>query len=266
MSVRCAGCAFVLVLVVVGLAVSLPHAVADAVQKRIVLFNGQDLRGFYTYLRGYGKNQDPKGVFSVRDGMIRVSGEIFGGFITEKEFENYHLIVEYKWGEKTWKPREKAARDSGVLLHCVGADGAAGGTWMESIEFQMIEGGTGDIILVQGKGRPKATAPVEQRDGQWYYNPKSEPHPFTSGRINWYGRDPRWQDVKGFRGPHDVENPVGQWNRLEAICAGDTITYVLNGKRINQATHVSPQRGKILFQSEGAEVFFRRIELLPLKK
>jgi hypothetical protein len=244
---------------------SFTFAAADAVTQPIKLFNGNDLTNFYTWLKGLGKNNDPQKVFSVQDGMIRVSGESYGGFITEKEYENYHLVVEFKWGTKTFKPREKATRDSGILLHCVGEDGAAGGTWMESIECQMIEGGTGDIILVAGKGKPSVTVTAEER-GQWYYKEGGSPKEFKSGRINWWGRDPEWKDVLGFRGKHDVENPVGQWNTLECVCAGDKLTYILNGKVVNAATNSSHTKGKILFQSEGAEVFFRRIDLLPLKK
>ncbi|MSQ95760.1 MAG: DUF1080 domain-containing protein [Gemmataceae bacterium] len=249
-------------------------ASAQTVTKPIHLFNGKDLTNFYTYLQGIGKNKDEKGVFTVKDNAICVSGEIYGCFTTEKEYENYHLVVEFKWGTRTWGGRAKATMDSGILLHCVGEDGGSSynkagkpsGPWMESIECQMIEGGTGDFILVGGKGRPKLTATAEQRGGQWYYNPKSEPKEFTGGRINWFARDPDWKDVKGFRGKHDVEKVAGEWNKLECICAGDKITNILNGVVVNVGTKASHTRGKILFQSEGAEVFFRRIDLLPLKK
>jgi hypothetical protein len=247
---------------------------AEPVTKPIKLFNGKDLTNFYTYLRGIGKNKDDKGVFTVKDGMIRVSGEIFGCFTTEKEYQNYHLITEFKWGTKTWPPRVDKTMDSGILLHCVGEDGGnsydkAGkpnGPWMESIECQMIEGGTGDFILVGGKGKPKITATVKQVGKQWHYDPKGEPKEFTGGRINWWGRDPAWKDEKGFRGKQDVEKVAGEWNTLECICNGDKITNVLNGVVVNAGTHSSHTKGKILFQSEGAELYFRRIELLPLKK
>jgi len=246
----------------------------------IKLFNGKDLTGFYTWLgpqkkgeKPLGKNNDPDKVFSVEKDMIRVSGETFGCFTTEKEYENYHLTVEFKWGTKTWPPREKATMDSGILLHCVGEDGAAG-AWMESIECQMIEGGTGDFILVKGKGTTKMslTVPVvEKKTGpkgglQPYYDPKGEEKVFTGGRINWYGRDPDWKDEKGFRGKNDVENKVGEWNTLECVCDGDSITNILNGKIVNKGTKANPSKGKILFQSEGAELFFRKIDLKPLKK
>jgi hypothetical protein len=239
----------------------------------IKLFNGKDLTNFYTYLgspgkgaKPYGKNNDPEKVFSVHRGMIRVSGKVFGGLITTHVYAQYHLIAEFKWGEKTWPPREKAARDSGILLHCHGADGAAGGVWMESVECQMIEGGTGDFILVAGKGQPSLTVSATKRAGQFYYDPDGEPLPFKTGRINWYARDPDWKDIKGFRGVEDVEKPVGQWNRLECICNEGKINIILNGRVVNRGTSVSRRQGKILFQSEGAEVFFRRIDLLPLSK
>jgi hypothetical protein len=239
---------------------------ADAVTEPIKLFNGKDLANFYTFLQKYGKNNDPEKVFTVQNGMIRVSGKVFGCFVTEKEYENYHLVTEFKWGTQTWPPRKDRAMDSGILLHCVGEDGAAGGVWMESIECQMIEGGTGDFILVKGKNQPTLTVRADKRDGQYYYSPKDRPMEFKSGRINWFGRDPAWKDEQGFRGKEDVENPPGEWNRLECSCFGGNITNILNGKVVNRGKNASHTKGKILFQSEGAEVFFRRIDLLPLKK
>jgi hypothetical protein len=255
-----------------------PNVAADSPNGVLRLFNGKDLSNFYTYLaapkkgdKPLGKNNDPEKVFTVQDGMIRVSGKVYGYFVTEKEYDNYHLTVDFKWGEQTWPPREDRARDSGILLHAVGEDGAAGGVWMESIECQMIEGGTGDFILVgTSKKRPNLTVTAVQKPTtgtrkENYYMPGAPPQPFAGGRINWYDRDPGWKDVKGFRGAKDVENRVGEWNTLECICRGDTITIVLNGTTVNMGTQASHTKGKILFQSEGAEVFFRRIELKPLK-
>lgn len=257
----------------IGLLTSAPASAPAGGGETIRLFNGKDLTHFYTYLKGHGKNQDPEKVFTVADGMIRVSGQTFGCFTTENEYANYHLTVEFKWGPKTWPPREKAARDSGILLHCVGDDGAAGGVWMESIECQMIEGGTGDFILVKGKNTPSLTVEHEYRSTVYkgkerkeaYYKPGGLPKTFTGGRINWYGRDSHWDDAVGFRGKQDVEKPLGEWNTLECICAGDSIINRLNGKVVNQGTKASHTKGKILFQSEGAEVFFRKIDLKRLQ-
>jgi hypothetical protein len=231
----------------------------------IRLFNGKDLTGFYTWLRNRGKNSDPEKVITVHDGMIHVTGKEFGGFTTEKEYANYHLVVEFKWGTQTWPPREKNAMDSGILLHCVGEDGAAGGVWMQSIECQIIEGGTGDFILVMGKAPPSMTVEVEKRGNQLYYKPGGMAMHLNSGRLNWYGRDPAWQDKKGFRGKEDVEKPAGEWNTVECVCDGNKITNIVNGKVVNLGTNASQVKGKIMFQSEGAEIFFRKIELRPVR-
>lgn len=93
---------FALSAVIVGLGVSL--TAADPVKEPIKLFNGKDLTGFYTYLAKYGKNNDPEKVFTVQDGVVRVSGKVFGCFVTEHEYENYRLVVEFKWGEETYAP------------------------------------------------------------------------------------------------------------------------------------------------------------------
>ena len=44
----------------------------------------------------------------------------YAGLVTKKEYENYHLSAQFKWGEKKWEPRLDARRNSGVLYHSVG--------------------------------------------------------------------------------------------------------------------------------------------------
>jgi hypothetical protein len=138
---------------------------------------------------------------------------------------------------------------------------------MESQECQIIEGGCGDFIMVGGRGKPKLT--VETRtgpDGQPYYEKGGTPQTRDSGRFNWWGRDPNWKDTLGFRGARDVEKPAGEWNRMEVICDGDTITNIVNGYVVNVGTKSSLTMGKLQFQSEGAEIIFRKIEIRPLVK
>lgn len=241
----------------------------------ILQFNGKDLTTFYTWLVD-DKFEDPERVFSVVDQIdgapaIRISGRRWGGIVTKQAYRDYHLIVEYRWGLTTWGERKSRTRDSGILLHCQGPEGNYhedfNGPWMRSVEFQIIEGGTGDIILVRGytedgkRIAPRLTATV---DGGQRWNPNGTPREFEGGRINWYGRDPDWKDVLGFRGREDVEHPAGQWNRLEAFADGDSLVYMVNGVTVNKATRSSLTEGKLLFQSEGAELYVRRIELRPL--
>jgi len=233
----------------------------------IHVFNGKDLTGFYTFIKGRGRDKDPEKVFTVKDGMLRISGQELGCVTSVDEFENYRLIVEFKWGEVTHGSRLNAARDSGVLVHSVGADGGYGDTWMHSIECQVIEGGTGDFIVVgDGSDNFQITCPVaDERCADCpVFQPDGKRVTVNSGRVNWFGRDPEWKDVKGFRGKKDVEKPVGEWNRYECVAQGDTLTVILNGVTVNQAFNVKPSKGRIQIQSEFAEIFVRRVDVVPL--
>jgi hypothetical protein len=234
--------------------------------KRIVLFNGRNLDGWYTWLKD-DHYKDPGGVYSVKDGAIRISGAEWGGLTTHKSYKDYRLLVEWRWGGPAHEPRATKARDSGIMLHARGKDGAHNGVWLESIEAQIIEGGTGDFILVGGATKPSMT--VDTRTGpdkQHYWQKGGTPVTKDSGRFNWYARDVNWKDEIDYRGPEDVEKPVGEWNRYEVICDGATIQLILNGVLVNEGYNASFTSGKIQFESEGAEIWIRKVELLPLEK
>ncbi len=238
----------------------------------IKLFNGENLENWYTWLRDT-KLEDPRNVFTVKDGLLHISGDGLGAITTHKEYTNYRLVTEWKWGERTWGNRKQATKDSGILVHGIGPDGGYNGIWLCSIEAQIIEGGCGDFIVVAGKLEDGSPAPlsitanvVQDRDGEYVWSREGQPRTFTSGRVNWFGRDPDWKDELGFRGKQDVEKPDGEWNRMEVICDGDRITNIVNGVVVNEAYNVTPTAGKIQIQSELAEIIFRKIELHPLEK
>lgn len=237
--------------------------------KTTSLFNGKNLDGWYVFLRDRGRNNDPKQVFTVKDGMIRISGEEWGCITTNNNYNNYKLAVEFKWGQETFEPRKDKTRDSGVLLHSRGKDGAYSGIWMNSIECQIIEGGTGDFIVVgDGTDNFSITSPVasEKQGSSPVFQPGGEYVTVHKGRINWFGRDPDWKDELGFRGSRDVETPVGEWNLLECVVVGEDITIFLNGILVNHATDVKPKKGKIQIQSEGAEMFVSSVNITNLAK
>lgn len=211
---------------------------------RIQLFNGKSLEHFDTFLQDKGWNNDPDRVFRVQGGMVRVSGKEFGYFVTKEEYGDYYLRAEFKWGEETHDPRKENARDSGILYHVVGEHKI----WPRSIEFQIIEGGTGDIIVLDGA---ELTVKGETKN---------------RGRFDRFNKGP-WKDETGYRDPAgEVEKRRGQWNVVEMVADGDHVKYWVNGRVVNEGTKASLTRGKILFQSEGAEIFFRRIELRLFKK
>jgi hypothetical protein len=247
--------------------------------RTIRLFDGKTLDAFYTWLVDTHR-EDPLRVFTVVDQVdgapaVRISGERWGGLVSREAYRNYHLVVELRWGLATWGERRNATRDSGVLVHCQGPDGNTAadgnGAWMRSVEAQVIEGGVGDFILVAGHDAsgqrlsPRLTVRAgRDRDGEPVYDPKAEPRELEGGRINWFGRDPDWQDRLGFRGRQDVESPLGEWTRLEVIADGDRVTNVVNGTVVNEGVRSSLTSGRIMIQSEGAEIYFRRIDIGPV--
>lgn len=240
-----------------------------AKSKTIALFNGQNLANWYTFLKGRGRDNDPKKVFTVRDGLLHISGEEWGSITTNEEYENYKLVVEFKWAGGTHEPRVDKARDCGILLHSNGKDGGYDGTWMHSIECQIIEGGTGDFIVVSdGSKKFSVTSPVapDKQGSSYVYQPGGNLATIHGGRINWYGRDPEWKDAIDFRGKKDIENPVGEWNTMECIAYKEQIFVYLNGVLVNHAVNVYPRKGRIQIQSEAAEIVFRKVELTPLEK
>lgn len=246
---------------------SLKTEKANPEKSRIKLFNGKNFNGWYTYLKGRGRNTDPKKVFTVKNGHIRISGEEWGCITTNEAYENYKLVVEFKWGDVAFAPRVDKARDSGVLLHSTGNDGGYSDTWMHSIECQLIEGGTGDLLVVgDGSDQFSLTCPVaqEKQGNSYVFQPSGKTVTIHGGRINWFGRDPQWKDVKGFRGVKDVEKPVGKWNKLECIARGHEIFIYLNGTLVNHAVDVHPAKGHIQIQSESAEILFKKIEITLL--
>jgi hypothetical protein len=248
-------------------------------RERVALFNGRDLSSFTTWLAKLG-TADPDRVFTVVDRIdgapaIRISGQHYGGIITKDRYTDYRFVMEYRWGPVTWRPRAESTRDSGVLFHCQGEPGNNTpdfrAPWQRSIEYQIIEGGTGDLIIVGGyeRGNPELLFPTLRATvtpGTRRWNPEGVEQEFGRGRnrTDWRLKDPAWKDVLGFRGANEAENVPGQWNLLEATCAGRSLTYYLNGIKVNAATDASLREGRILIQSEGAELYVRRVELLPL--
>lgn len=239
-------------------------------EKNIQLFNGRDFTGLYTWLKDSGR-EDPKHVFRVEDGMLHVSGEGMGYIATEQSYRDYHLTVEFKWGQQTFN--SKYVRNSGALLHATGPDGGRGGVWMNSIECQLAQGCEGDLIVIRGsdeasKARP-ATITCETMLGadkktRWKRGGQKAVY---SGKQFWWSRhDPEFKELIDTRGRWDVASPLGQWTRLECLCDGDRITVKINGQEVNECFDAVPSAGKILLQNEGFEISFRKFEIGPLNR
>ncbi len=246
----------------------------------VVLFNGTNLAGLTPWLVD-SRHADPRGVFRVTNGLIRISGDGLGYLATEQAYRDYRLVAEYRWGRTNWPWADRIgrARDSGIFLHAWGPDGNSHdghGAFKAAIECNVFQGATGDFLLIRGadaEGRdlaPRLTAEIAEStdpEGWPYWQAGGQRRAIERwGRLNWGLKDRAWRDVLDMRGPHDRESPPGAWTRLECVCDGPQIRIFVNGTLVNEALDVFPRQGQILLQCEGSEIFFRRLELHPLTR
>jgi len=246
------------------------------------LFNGKNLDGFYIFLGKGPKNADTNGCIQIENGTLHMyrgkaqgSQQLFGYISTEREFENYHLRFEYKWGTNRFGGRANVKRDAGVIYHMFGNDSV----WPNGVECQVQEGDVGDIFTVNTRVtttvNPKTTNLVvnvtTNANGSLRTNANSQPvHlesekggvPFQQGLATNIRRVIRSQMLE-----HDG------WNTVEVIVRGADATHIINGTTNNFAGRMEKfvagewqplTKGKIIFQLEGAEVFYRNLEIKEL--
>ena len=233
------------------------------------LFNGEDLTGWDTWVgpteengESIGLNNDPLNLFSVVDvdgeNAIRISGEINASLATQEVFENYHLIMEFKWGDELF-----SRWNSGLLYHSYGDFGEGLGVWMSSHELQLWTGNIGDSYRM---GKSYCEIPmVQNEDDKYVYSEGAEKLPSipdTPTRI--------------VAKNADYENPKGEWNTVEIYCFDRTSVHVVNGN-VNMVNYNSGKylgenniepltKGKIQIQSEGGELFIKSIKMRPISE
>lgn len=181
------------------------------------LFNGKDFEGWKLFIPDEGV--DPLSVWSVKDGVIRCSGDPAGYMRTTKVYSNYKVSVEWRWPED--------GGNNGLLLHIVGEDGV----WPKSIESQLAHENAGDFWVIGGA--------------------EFKEHVDKSTR-------------RVIKKTEHNEKSLGEWNKMEAVCEGDSIRIYVNGTLQNEATECTLTEGFIGLQSEGTPIEYRNIVLEKL--
>ena len=195
--------------------------------EKISLFNGKDLAGWKKFVKPGEAADAADKIWKVSDGVIHCTGDPIGYLLTEGEYDNYVLRLQWRFPGKPG--------NSGVFVHVVGKDEI----WPKGDEEKLKSGAAGDFWLVGGAKLTIDEARFDRPSGRHYYRMKTD---------------------------KAVEKPLGEWNQYEITCDGDTIKLVVNGQLVNVGTKSELTRGRILLQSEGAPIEFRNIELEPLKK
>lgn len=249
----------------------------------VALLNGKDLSDWDIWL-GYrdpsityvNKSEKPIGARPGGDPMftalmldgepaLRVDGATWGSIVHKGVFGNYHLRLEYKWTGKRHAPRLNLPENNGLLYHSFGADGSVYGTWMPAVEFEIMFGSTGMVVPVGTMVKPVTDAGRDRS----LIDPQRR---FMVGGRAVTVEQPAWN----VEAATDAERPVGQWNVLDLYVLGDRAIHVVNGVPVMELRDLSVlnedgsrtalTKGRIQFQSEGAETLFRRVTLTPIDR
>lgn len=203
----------------------------------VSLFNGNDLTGWHVDIPARDENADLKDTFVVRDGNLVSLGNPQGHLITDANYENYRLEVEYRFAGKPG--------NCGVLVHA-STPRALYKMFPKSIECQMNHQHAGDFWCI--------CEDITVEDMVKRRGPKE-----------------KWGVVEGkarriLNLTDDSEKPLGEWNAMTIECVGDEVKVWVNGDMVNHGTKCTASRGQIALQAEGAEVEFRKLDLTKIEK
>jgi len=218
-------------LIIILLAISI-YSCNNSEPEAQSLLNGSDLTGWHVDVPAMDSNPDTLNPFIVRDGMLVSLGTPVGHLISNDEFQNYSLLVEYRFAG--------TPGNCGVLVHA-SEPRALYGMFPKSMEVQMEHNNAGDFwCIVEDIKVPD----MESRRG-----PKE----------NWGITEGKGRNIKNLT--DDTEKPVGEWNTMLIEAVGNEVKVWLNGVLVNHGYDCTADKGQIALQAEGSEVEFRKIEL-----
>lgn len=189
------------------------------------LFNGTNFSG-WKFVLGAKEVEDPGKTFTVKGGVIAVSGSPNGYFYTTKSYKNYVLRFDWRY----LKPEEgkKSTFNSGLLVHIQPPHV----TWPKCIEVQGANASHGNTFAIGSK--------------------KGDPAP--SKFAGKFDKTAHKEAVK----------PISEWNTTEVTCQDGTITVKINGKQVDSGKS-NLTEGPFGFQSEGAEMEYHNIKIRETK-
>jgi hypothetical protein len=164
-----------------------------------------------------------------KDGVLVCRGKPLGYLFTTNSYQNFTLSFEWRW------PQDAKPGNGGVLARTTGPDKV----WPKSFEIQLNAGQAGDFW---GIGAFSYSGPTNRLRNMEHEK---------------FGRLTHLPKLLA------AEKPPGEWNSATVVLDGSRATVHINGKLVNEATDVDQVPGKILLTSEGQEIHFRNLRLLP---
>jgi len=201
----------------------------------ISLFNGEDLTGWHVDVPEMDNNPDAANPFLVRDGLLVTLGDPRGHLITDEEYENYRLEVEYRFPGKPG--------NGGILVHA-STPRALYRMFPQSLEVQLEHTNAGDFWCILED--IKVPDMVARRGPE----------------ENWGATEGKARRIKNLT--DDSEKPVGEWNSVKIECVDREIKVWVNDDLVNHGFDCTVSSGQIAIQAEGSEMEFRKFDLTPI--
>lgn len=228
------------------------------------LFNGRDLDGWTLFEQGEG-NADPHGAISIERGVLHLLGPkftgpdkaSFGHIATTREYANFHLRMDFRFGERRFAPRLLQRRNSGLLYHMAPE---LDRLFPDCVEFQFEESDIGDAIMVNTKA---LQGPQLGGTPLWpsYFPglPTDYVAPLQAGGIarQWHRHNGQYERLD-------------DWNTIDLYAFDDQAAHLVNGRIVNTLFRMVGRSGapltmgRIALEFEAAEVFMRNVKIRDL--
>lgn len=199
------------------------------------LFNGKNLEGWHIDIPEMDKNTDAINPFIVRNGMLVSLGTPGGHLITDPDYKDFRLEIEYRFAGKPG--------NCGVLVYA-STPRALYKMFPKSIEVQMKHENAGDFWCIVED--ITCDDMVERR----------------GSKDTWGITEGKNRRIKNLT--DGSENPVGDWNEMIIECLSNKIKVWVNGDLVNYGYDATANHGQIALQAEGSEVEFRKLELTSI--
>ncbi len=206
-----------------------------AQSQTINLFDGKSLDGWYMDVPDLEADSSLRIPFIIRDGLLVSLGTPQGHLITDAEYDNYTLELDYRFAGKPG--------NCGILVHA-STPRALYDMFPKSIEVQLMHSNAGDFWCIEQN--------IEVEEMEARRGPKE----------NWGVNGKKERRIKNLT--DDSEKPLGEWNHIKILCDADKVTVWLNGDLVNDGFNATATRGKIALQAEGAEVEFKNVTVTEL--
>ena len=204
-------------------------------QETTSLFNGNDLTGWHIDVPMMDSIPETINPFIVRNGILVSLGTPQGHIITDKEYKDFRLDVEYRFAGEPG--------NCGVLVFA-STPRALYKMFPKSIEVQMMHENAGDFWCI--------VEDVEVDDMVARRGPKEE----------WGITEGKKRRILNLT--DGSEKPLGEWNHMKIECLKNEIKVWVNGDLVNHGYNATADNGQIALQAEGSEVEFRKVELTPI--